>query len=182
MKTIISVIVSVFIGFGIGYFISKPVPVPQNQTTTATIVNPKPDSTYKPKIQRKDSIIYRDIGTYEIVIIHDSIPVEIPVDTPGIVADYLLQRDYIFDTTLNEVKAHIIASVFANKLTLMQYSLTNLRNCHQEPKWNFKIGANVGINDFSPGILFEKNKFTYQVSYDLIGIEKGIKGGIFYGF
>ena len=150
-------------------------------TASVSVVNPIPASTSKPEIQYLDSIIYRDTGTFKIVLIPDSIYVEIPADSAGIVADYLLQRNYVFDTTMNEVHAIINASVFANKLIKMDYQLVNIRN-RSPAKYNFKAGANFGINDFSPGIQIEKNKFTYQLNYDLIGTEKGLRGGIYYDF
>ena len=151
-----------------------------SDTAKVSIDLPLPISEIKPEI------VYRDTGTHTIKIEYKDttifVPVPVQVDSAAIVADYLILRNYTIDTTINEVKATIQTSVYANKLANMQLSFTNLRTCSTPKSWRFKAGVIIGINDFTPSIALDHKKFSYQAGYDLIGEEKGFRAGLFYDF
>jgi len=150
-----------------------------SDSSTVSIDLPLPVEESTPEI------VFRDTGSHTIKIRYRDtiifVPVPVPVDSAAIVADYLTLRNYHIDTTINEVYAQIDWSIYANKTANISFQFTNLRTC-KDKRLQLKAGFYTGFNDISPAILIDYKKFTYQVSYDLIGEEKGFRLGVFYDF
>jgi len=63
----------------------------------------------------------------------------------------------------------------------IHFQFVNLRTCDPEV-FQFRAGAFAGVNDLSPTFIIDYKKYSYSVSYDLIGIEKGFRFGFFRNF
>lgn len=173
--------ISLLSGFSIGGYFFKQKSPGGFTTDSISIVNPAPISTIKPEIKWLHDTVYQDTGSYQTVLIHDSIPVLIPLDTPGIVADYLLERNYVIDTTVNDIHAIMKPTVFSNKLILFDASFVNLKQC-PEDKWDFKAGMMFGVNELTPTIQVDYKKWSGTAGFDLMGQEKGVRFGLLYDF
>lgn len=165
--------------FGKSYMEKHISNVIDSDTVNISIDVPEPDTIYIPKI------IYNDTGSHTVEIKYNDtilyVPVPVEIDTAKIVADYLKVRNYEIDTIINEIKANIRTSIYANKMANMQLKFTNLKTCNQ-PKWQFKAGIMTGYNEISPTIILDKNKYSYLLGYDIIGNKKAIRAGFFYNF
>lgn len=170
IKYIISVIIGVCIGYCFAGFFKEQKTIFKTQTVKHYL--PQQDTVFIPKI------IYKDTGTHSIEIKDSIIRVPIFADTSKIIADYLKQKNYSFDTTLNEINARINASVYANKLIYMDYHLQNLRN--KEAINKIFLGADFGVNKFSTGVFLQRNKFLFSLKYDFMGAYNGFRFGVAY--
>ena len=177
MKNIVLVVVSLLIGFPIGWFLHKaPDGFPVYEPVK--IINPKPVSEIKPEIKWKDTTIYKDTGTYRLAIIHDTIPVLVPIDTEAILNDYLLERNYIVDTISGPVHAIVKMDVFTNKLIRFDAQFDYYQ---QKPRLKLKYGVMVGANQITPLFELERGKIGVTAGYGF-GQSPGIIAGILYQF
>jgi hypothetical protein len=180
MKKIVGIGIFVCLLFLIGFFVglnwSKK--SPENSPAIIDIVNPVPDTVFKPVIKYVGVPEYRDTGTFQKILIHDTIPLTIPIDTVSIVKDYMLQRNYSLDTTINEIHAISKSEVFANRLLTYHLELTNLRPIASEKRWGVRGGLILGKKEITPTLGLDYQRWGVSAGYNLSTRNSAV--GLFY--
>lgn len=162
------IIVGLIVGLLVGYFVFHEVPT--NSNTTPVVIDqdvPPVSSTEQPKIIYRDTTIYKDSIVYQIEWKDRIIEVPIPVDTAAIIADYLMIKNFVFDTTTNDVVVHEETSLFANRILSRSFVITNTRECQETSLNGLSIGGMLGYHDVSLLAGYTHKQNTYLVGYNI---------------
>ena len=163
------IIVGLIIGLVAGWFFFREPPVADSNTTPTTIDQDLPPvaNVLPPEIIYRDTTIYKDSIVYVIKWKDRIIEVPIPVDTAAIVADYLLIKNYILDTTANDVVVHEETAIFANRMLNRSLTIQNIRECKETSVNGLSVGAMAGYHEFSVLAGYTYNKNTYLAGYNI---------------
>lgn len=172
-----------FVNFGIGFYVGKNYQPNTETKTTSTIIKQDYDST--PVFVDRPIVILRV----------DSYPLPnkpISIDTLAIVNRWLTGYVYTDSLRTKDLFLQITDSIEQNSIKHRQLvykilrpdsiiTITETKTIKEPIRNAFFVGASLGKNRFSPGIIYSiKNTFQIGVSSNLIGEKPTFEASFFY--